>query len=92
MDNKKIIDRIRKLLTMSKDSSSPNEAAIAAGRAAKLMQQYNLETAEVILSNITEDTITENSTNTKYSTFPSWASYLAIPVAHLNDCECRLNR
>jgi hypothetical protein len=43
VDLEKIKDRIAKLLRMSQDASSPNEAAIAAGRARALMDKYQIE-------------------------------------------------
>ena len=89
MDNTKIIDRIRKLLAMSEDTGSPNEAAIAAGRAAKLMQQYNLDHADVILTTASEDSITENASTVAHKAVPQWIASLIVPVANLHDCEAR---
>ncbi|NNK82763.1 MAG: DUF2786 domain-containing protein, partial [Flavobacteriaceae bacterium] len=40
MIDEKIVTRIENLLRMAEDSSSPNEAAIAAVRAKKLMDKY----------------------------------------------------
>ncbi len=46
MNQAKVIDRIKKLLELSK-SSNPNEAALAASRAADLMAEYELSEAQI---------------------------------------------
>lgn len=46
MSTDKIIDKIRKLLALSQ-SNNPNESAAAAAMAAQLMQQHNLEEAQL---------------------------------------------
>ena len=43
----KIKERIAKLLAMAKDAASPNEAAIAAGRARSLMDKYQLDEYDI---------------------------------------------
>ena len=45
MDIDNVLSRIKKLLSMAADVSSPEEAAIAANRAAKLMLQYDVTMA-----------------------------------------------
>jgi len=60
-DTDKIVERVRKLLAMSEDTSSPHEAAIAAKRAAHLMQQYNIDNAAVLLNTLSDDDIVENT-------------------------------
>ena len=45
---RKIRERIRKLLAMAGDASSPQEAAIAARRAKALLNEHNLSEADVI--------------------------------------------
>ena len=47
--------RIRKLLAMAGDASSPNEAAIAAKRAKALLNEHNLSEADVIAGGMTLD-------------------------------------
>jgi len=85
----KIIARIQKLLAMAEDSSSPHEAAIAAGRAAKLLQKYNLDHADVILADIDQSDFTEECTDSWHRRQPRWVDILGLPVAHLHDCEVR---
>ena len=42
MKDEKIIERIKKLLRLAEDNSSPNEAMIAAKRARSLMDQHQI--------------------------------------------------
>jgi len=49
MSIEKILDRVRKLLSLSEHSGSEHEAALAASRAAALMEQYQLSEALVRL-------------------------------------------
>lgn len=95
--DKKILERIKKLLAMAADVSSPNEAAIAADRAQKLMQQYNIENAASILVDLEDDTCVERFDTTDFkvssrrppTSIPTWASRLAVAVSRLYDCEVR---
>ena len=89
MTDEKILDRIRKLLAMSKDTSSPNEAAIAARRAEAMMRKHNIEEADAILENLDDESIVKAGSNTGYKTLPEWQSILSVQVAKLMDCECR---
>jgi hypothetical protein len=91
MENKaKILDRIRKLLAMSEDSSSPHEAAIAATRASKLMQKYNLDSSAVRLKEgVTQDDTTTQQAERGYGRIPAWYTMLLVPVAELHDCHVR---
>lgn len=50
-DIEKILETIRKLLRMAGDAGSPNEAAIAAGRARKLMDKYRVSLSDLKESN-----------------------------------------
>ena len=61
-----VLIRIQKLLNMASDTSSPEEAAIAASRATKLMSQYNVTMADVIANDIAashKDIISEPISN-----------------------------
>lgn len=86
-NNKNIIDRIRKLLRMAKDVSSPNEAAIAAARARKLMDQYQIQETDIV--NDTEFSI--NSCSDSYRYTPKWKSVLSVAIANYNDCIANIN-
>lgn len=86
MDNSKILDRIQKLLAMSKDSSSPHEAAIAARRAEAMMREHNLSQADVIIKEIVDNDIIASPAETGRKTVPDWIGILAVPVAKMMDC------
>lgn len=89
MTDEKITTRIQRLLAMANDASSPHEAAIAARRAEALMRKYNLDEADVILKDMTDDDIVDIGANTGYKTMPAWHGTLSVQVAMLMDCECR---
>lgn len=86
----KDLDRIAKLLRMSKDVSSPEEAAVAAERARKLMDKFQLEEAEINLNSgksVGEDMIKEK-VGPKHEGNPYlWVSFLITEVAKYNDCH-----
>jgi len=79
----KIIKRIKNLLDMAEDSSSPNEAAIAASRARKLMDKHQLSDIDVFLgsSDFKEDYIAY-----KYKNMDIAMQSMLILVGRLNDC------
>lgn len=52
-NNQALLDRVKKLLELSK-SSNPNEAAIALARAQKLMQEHSISVDDITLSDIIE--------------------------------------
>ena len=55
-ENQAVLDRIEKLMAMS-HSSNPNEAAIALERAQKLRREHHLETRDIELNAINEETV-----------------------------------
>lgn len=83
MELDKIIDRIRKLLRMAADTSSPNEAAIAAGRARKLMDQHQISLADLRESN----GFGFEKIDKPYRFMPVWKNILSVAVAKFNDCR-----
>lgn len=86
-DREKIIERVRRLLRMAQDVTSPNEAAIAAERARKLMDKYQIDAMEASKSLEVRDDFAEQSGDTKaYRRYPAWMQWLAASVAKLNDC------
>lgn len=89
MDRKKILDRIKKLLAMADDASSPNEAAIAARRAKKLMNEYSVTHADVIAGHMTLDDFVEGTAGPDYRSYPAWMQHLAVSVAKYSDCNAR---
>jgi len=80
-----IKDRIAKLLRMAADASSPNEAAIAASRARKLMDKHQLDEYD-IGDRAPEEFATMDVTRA-YAALPSYIDTLAVAVAQYNDCQ-----
>lgn len=101
MDLSKIMDRIRKLLAIAEDSrANPNEAAAAAHQAQTLMQKFQIDNADILLSKAqkaedqefgTVDVAAKMKRNVdnghKAQRLPNWASWIAVRVAQLNDCN-----
>lgn len=85
-DRSKIVERLRKLLAMAEDASSPNEAAIAARRAKALMDEYNLTHADALTSGLSLDDILHQTAGEAHRRFPEWLSSLAVAVAEYSDC------
>lgn len=90
MKHEKILDRIRKLLAMAGDTSSPNEAAIAAKRARSLMDKYQIE--EMDLTSVEDDDFGTSTYESDTKTKSSFMATLSIAVARLNDCQVRYKR
>ena len=90
MNNEKIIDRIRKLLAMSKDTASPNEAAIAARRARKMMDDYQV--SEMDLTSTKESDLGESIYETGITCVNKPLSILSVAVGKFNDCQVRYER
>ena len=86
---RKLLDRVRKLLAMAADTSSPEEAAIAARRAAWLMEQHHLSQAEVMPREGIADRIGKSTAGYAAARLPRWFEMLAVPVARLFDCAVR---
>jgi hypothetical protein len=87
-DLDKIKERIAKLLAMAKDASSPNEAAIAAGRARALMDKHQIEEFDIGQKMI--DEFATLFAMEKFSdTIPTFMSTMAVAVARYNDCAAR---
>lgn len=83
MTDGKILDRVRQLLAMAADTSSPHEAAIAAGRARKLMDQHQID-----LSDLKEASgFGFEHVTASYRFMPKWMDILAVGVARFNDCK-----
>ena len=79
--SKKIRERIRKLLAMAGDASSPQEAAIAARRAKALLNEHNLSEADVIAGDMTLDDFQTRDVGEARRRFPKWISILAPAIA-----------
>ncbi len=89
---KKILERIKKLLRMADDVGSPNEAAIAARRAERMMAEYNLSHADMVTSGMSLDDFVECLHGDAKRMFPRWQSGLAVSIAEYTDCRVRFGR
>lgn len=87
MNIDKVKDRIRKLLAMARDAASPNEAAIAARRAQKLMETYQLEEGS-----LEDHVFGEYFTKTGNKTAMQWRGYLAAGIGYLTCTKVRWAR
>ena len=89
----KVLDRIAKLLAMANDTSSPEEAAIAARRANALMREHQIEEAAVLERDLhSGDAMGEEVNPEGTRTVRRWAGVIAFAVAQLNDCRVILRR
>lgn len=77
----KIVTRLKALLAMANDTSSPMEAAIALERARKLIDKYQLENIDDLPVQASEFSYRINGNKQRY-----WISAMAYAVARLNDC------
>ena len=85
IDNRdKIIERVRALLAMGSDTSSPNEAAIALGRARKLMDKHQVTAIDI--ENAEEDDFGENAFTSDSNQNRTWVGILVVSIAKLNSC------
>jgi len=102
-DNKRIIEKIQKLLEVTEArGATPTEAATAARQAESMLRKYNLEMADVIAKSLQEDKDAVTSDWARASVnplgkrpqskFPAWASVLAVPVSELFDCHAAIDR
>lgn len=87
--SKKILERIRKLLKMADDVSSPNEAAIAARRAERLMAEHNLTNADMVTAHMGLDDFEESLHGPALKSFPVHLSLLAVGVAKYTGCRAK---
>lgn len=92
----RILERVQKLLAMAADTSSPNEAAIAARRAEALMRKHQLDQVDVMVKNLDGDSVeistvdhvsTIYGANYKATGMPGWISVIAVAAAVMNECE-----
>lgn len=80
----KIKERISKLLRMAEDASSPNEAAIAATRARKLMDKHQIDSRD--LNDGFSEAFGASSAGHFVMQVPKYKSIFAVSVAKYNDC------
>lgn len=83
-DRDKLITRIKNLLDMANDASSPHEAAIAAKRARALMDKHQIDAHEIGAKADDFDAIPQGKA---YKFMPYWKNILAVAVGKYNDCQ-----
>lgn len=90
----KIVDRIRKLLDLSKHNNSPEEAAQAAAHAQDLMFKYQIGEAdlETTEERTQEDLVTETVGTEAKTKRSVWKACLAHALAKSMGCEMWNNR
>ncbi len=81
----KTLDRVRKLLRMAADTSSPHEAAIAAGRARKLIDKYQI--SDLDLTSVEDAEFGEQDVSMGTRSVVTWKSILAAAVSTHNDVK-----
>lgn len=82
-DNEKIIRRVKRLLAMAEDASSPNEAMIAAKRARALMDKYQISKSD---TELLDEQFLEAVADKRGSVRRQFLINLLIACANLNDC------
>lgn len=91
MDNKleRVYEKIRKLLAMADDVSSPKEAEIAARQAQALMRKHQIDNIEEVLENIESKIKGVMFVNEAYKpkTHPKWYETLLTLIGVINDIE-----
>jgi hypothetical protein len=90
MDNETVLRKIRKLLAMSQDNSSPEEAAIAAGMARKMMDRHQV--SELELTEVPKNAMGMEDWATGTRNVPKPIGILCVAVAKLNDCQAELSQ
>lgn len=85
MKTDKLLKNIKNLLDMSKDTSSPEEAMIAARLARKLMDKHQVE--ELDLKNVDPSDFGNSIYDTGMKNKLKTISILAVCIAKYNDCQ-----
>jgi len=85
----KILNKIRKMLAMSKGQANEHEAAVAAAMAEKWMRKYGLEHEDVLIQEIKQDGAVDETYGVSYAKVPSWMNSLSVYVGRLFETEVR---
>lgn len=89
--NKKIIEKIKKLLSLSK-SNNENEALSSMAKARELMAKYKIEISEVKDSNNkTKENIIKDNFGVTYNGRQSWKGSLSLIIADNFGCYCYID-
>lgn len=88
----KVLARIKKMLALADNNPSGAEAAVAAAMASKLMDKFNIEHSEVLMTELREDDIIEHPTGQSWArSVPRWVGRIIVATAQLHDCEAKYN-
>lgn len=82
MDKEKLIERVRKLFAMANDASSEHEAAIAAKRMRKLMDEHGITIADLDKSEFLKEAVEQ------YTNMPFHFIVLGNSAAKMTDTRC----
>lgn len=92
MKNEKLLNKIRKMLTMAERSEGNEEqAAVAAAMVQNLMAKHNLTIADIGIKEAKSNVDGQAFTGMKWtpSRCPAWVQHLSIKVAAAFDCIVR---
>lgn len=84
----KMIDKIKKILTLAQDNPSMEEGLSAALQAQKLMAKYNIHEDEVTLEEIKDEITSVFSQQKHNSDLHAWRKILANIIARNFRCKC----
>lgn len=88
---KKMIDKIKKMLALSENNPSEEEALSAALQAHKMMVKYNIHEEEVSFEEIKKDIKSVFSEQKHNSNLHKWRRQLAAVVAEAFRCKCYIH-
>lgn len=84
-NDEKILKRVKNLLDMANDSTSPHEAMIAAKRARALMDKHQISKDDLLA--IDDHTFGVANCTDRYGNAPTWVRGISTAVGRLNDCQ-----
>lgn len=87
MNKESAIEKAKKLLAMAADSSSPNEAAIAARQARSIIDKFQINDCDLL----ERGDFATHITGKNRKRVPVWEQTIAIAIAKLNDCIAVFN-
>lgn len=94
MTHEHVVAKVAKLLRLAEGTSNPNEAAVAAAAAQRLMDEHRISKAEVGSADNADESIAVAGDPlwSRKGTLPTWVGYLASVMARANDCRTYVAR
>lgn len=96
MIDPRIIEKIRKTLALAENAgATPAEAVRASSQAEALLRKYNLEMADIIMEQSTDEDVQVDEFSPGYrpgkvyKSIPLWAQSIAVVTCKLYDCHAR---